>query len=325
MGKKHPAFGRSFRVVLPLLAVVTAGATASCRNVEILKGFEAKLDPRMKKAEREQLVDDAERLNDLRFNASERSFFRLIFQGGEIPSDGVIRYLNERVNYIVGSDANVDNLLQVGPRSYRELKEQFSTVSEPGAPAQEESRGVVMALNLGMAGWWIHETLGPSQGLSIRFAGNRVPLDSSRVGLIQLGPGYTDETIHTVDRLETLVHEGRHSDCTGGLSQQALFLLRNGIPPLGSTCGHSHAACPAGHPLEGLPACDVAPWGAYAVGAVFSVGISRQCENCSEEEKQLAEMSAGDSLSRVDPAILDQMFSGVFGAPDMSSQGVLAE
>jgi hypothetical protein len=319
--------GFSFRTALPLFAILSVSLTLSCRNVEILRGFQAKVDPGMRKAERSQLVADAERLNEFRFRASDRSLFRLIFQGGELPSDGVLRYLDERINYIVGSNRDVDALLKVGPRSYRELKSRFMAAADRSAEStrEEDARAIVMALNMGTAGWWIHEALGPTQGVSIEFDGQQIPLTSSRVGLIQLGQGYTLDRVHQVERLETLIHEGRHSDCTGGLSQETLILLRLGIAPSGLTCGHAHAECPKGHDLSGIPACDVQPWGAYAIGAIFSIGVSRQCENCSEEERQVAEMSASDSLSRVDPLILDGMLSGAFGPPDMTSQGIITE
>jgi hypothetical protein len=237
------------------------------------------------------------------------SLIRLVFQGGEDVMTGVVRYLDERVNYIFSSESDTDSLIQVGRRMSDRV-------------AQESSGAVVMAMNIGMAGWLIHEAVGPNQGTFFKFEGKKIPLSSSRVGLIQLGEGYSRDNVSSLERIETLVHEGRHSDCTGGLSQSALEGLRLGILPSERACGHTHVACPEGHPLAGLMACDDHPWGAYTVGAVFSIMMSRSCENCTESEKQMAELSALDSLSRVDETIMEGSLNGEYGAPDMSSQGV---
>ena len=302
--------------IAALAAFIAIGASGCRKEAEILKGFQAKLDPNLSQQEKAALVSDATRLTELEFNQGTGGLFAQTFPG-ESPTLGILKYLDERVSYIFSSSADLDSLLKIGPR-FQALKPE----SKP-EDSLEDSRALLMAINVGMGAWLIHESMGPDQGLYFKFEGRKVPISNSRVGLIQLGGGYVAERVNPIDRMETLVHEGRHSDCTGGMTQLDVLRLKVGMLPENPSCGHTHAICPDGHPLAGLPACDLHPWGAYTIGAMFSVTLSGRCTNCSEAEKMSAELSAYDSLSRVEPNVLDASLKGVFGPPDMSSQGVL--
>src|SRR5262249_4759019 len=141
-----------------------------------------------------------------------------------------------------------------------------------------------------------------------RVGEEKVALNSSRVGIIQLGVGYTQKVGQgseqryartEVERVSTLVHEARHSDCTGGLWKSDLERFRKGDMPTHRECGHLHINCPPDHALAGLPACDGAPWGAYAIGGLYSAGVFKTCKNCDEKTKALAKADALDQLSRV--------------------------
>jgi hypothetical protein len=84
---------------------VTLAALPACREkAQILKGFQAKMDPSVTSAEKSALETDAQRLLDLKMTPVDGSLIRLVFQGGEDVMTGVVRYLDERVNYIFSSE-----------------------------------------------------------------------------------------------------------------------------------------------------------------------------------------------------------------------------
>ena len=166
----------------------------------------------------------------------------------------------------------------------------------------------------------VKEASAPQQ-IGFRFGDRVLELDSSHVGIIQLGAGYKEKFAPSIVRQSTLIHEARHSDCTGGIKRSVLDDLLKGIFPENSSCGHLHVKCPAGHDYAGYMACDKGAWGAYAVEAVYGSVISKTCTNCSETEKQIALISALDSVSRV--LVLDDMLAGRLGPPDMTSSGVI--
>jgi hypothetical protein len=118
-------------------------------------------------------------------------------------------------------------------------------------------------------------------------------------------------------RTSTLVHEARHSDCTGGMDSDDVGRIRAGGMPASTECFYRHVDCPKGHPMAGLEACDEIAWGAYTMGALFSAALAKNCTNCSEEEKQQALMVTMDGFSRV--LVLEAMMKGQLGDPDMSS------
>jgi hypothetical protein len=146
--------------------------------------------------------------------------------------------------------------------------------------------------------------------------------------VIRLGEGYTKinflvPLIPAFERIFTMVHEARHSDCTGGLPTSDVLRVRNNQQPLQRNCGHMHSVCPTGHPLAGYFACDDLPWGAYAVHGVFASTVASQCTNCSNKEKAVSRAAAAEAFSRIE--YLDDMLGGQWGDPDMSSSGVFQD
>jgi len=291
-------------------ALVLAG-TGCRKEWALLEGFRAKLDPDLALEERKALETGARRLVELKYEgrtAGAATLHDLIFPG-ENRNIGVLKYLDERVNYIFSQNTDVEDLLQLQRRAL--------DATDEGA--------TLMATNVGTAIFLQSELYGPDLGIVLKMEGRKIPVNGSRIGLIQLGPGFSKPERNAVEQFSTFVHEGRHSDCTGGLYRSDLQRLRLGLLPAKSVCGNFHILCPEGHPLAGLPACEVHPYGAYFVQSVFDITLSGSCTNCSEEEKQVALISGYDGLSRVAPRILNGTLSGAFGLPDMSSQGVIED
>ncbi len=184
---------------------------------------------------------------------------------------------------------------------------------------------VIMAYNAGVV-YWLHnefnkmENPGPWK-LALKIAGKMVELNSTRVGIVQLGEGF-NANFPQIGRTQTMVHEARHSDCTGGLPVQNLVDLKNGKSLDLKNCGNSHVLCPVGHSFAGYPACDGGAWQAYSVGGLYSLGVTSICTNCSGKDKKVAAMLGMDAFSRV-LVDLDEMFDGKLGDPDMSSLGII--
>jgi len=157
----------------------------------------------------------------------------------------------------------------------------------------------------------------------MKFEDTTVAIDSPRTGFVVVGDAYTWPETSWIDRLDTLVHEARHSDCATIPDADDLTAYQKSqylnISMEGRTCTHIHMPCPKGHPLAGELACDGHDWGAYTVGYVFSKTMYRSCVGCTEKQKQEALVTATDDFSRLFKDVQDRWLSGNAGTPDMRS------
>lgn len=135
--------------------------------------------------------------------------------------------------------------------------------------------------------------------LIIRINDKWVPVLSPRVGLMRIGPALFDpdyqvnhDSIHalsnSLQRLEVLFHEARHSDGNQGAG----------------SVGFPHINCPNDgtipDELVGVPACDDSSNGAYSVGAAVLKPLMHLCERrCSLVEQEILKSIYLDRLSRV--------------------------
>jgi hypothetical protein len=119
-----------------------------------------------------------------------------------------------------------------------------------------------------------------------------VPIDSPRVGIIQVGEGLFLERFriqpkqieapaNSIARLGSLFHEARHSDGNG------------------ASLGFGHAVCPAGHPYGGQNSCDRNRNGPYSVASAILKILLRECRDCSVEEKESLRVRILDYSSRI--------------------------
>lgn len=257
--------------------------------------------------EREVLETALAKLGSLRLNAQNVDWFREIFGGSE--SNDVNRFLEDRAKFFVSSSTNWISRVRINGQPV-----------EAGAPRSVHPD--VVALNLGTE-LWINAVANAPHTLQFIFNDRLLDIPSTRIGIIQLGPGFTRH--HALELAAVFVHEARHSDCTGGLRASDLERIRRGEVPQNPLCGHTHVRCPPGHDYAGLFACDGHAWGAYSTDSVYSAGIVLGCVSCNETEKQIAGLQSIDSLSRV-LVDVESMLDGDFGSPDMSSSDqVLAE
>lgn len=271
----------------------------------------------------------------------------------KIPSSDLAAY--DRQNYglfseVFGGTDNYNLIAFFDERIKHVLKEEdlkeftsspsnFSITSwssDPDADKKMESAGAqVAASNIGM-GLWFQAAV---EGVTMRLyrKGEEIKIDSPRAGLMLIGPGYIDwvklENGTKIDlpseyRQSTLLHEARHSDCTGGITQKDLNVARTAKSMqefdekyTRNACGHLHTLCPKGHDLAGLAACDKHAWGAYTVGAIFKAAVTN---TLSGRDRAILEASAIDSWDRV-LVPKAKMLNGMMGKPDMSSKGIIEE
>jgi hypothetical protein len=257
------------------------------------------LDPELSDAESQRLNQDRDLIRSLEIDGSKVKYFSNIFGGTDAAS--VVRYLEERVHWVVSSKKDLDQTIV--------------SISERSESASD-SKPQVVASNVGAAIWFAALLTGESAA-GIKIGSSLVEIRSTRAGVIQLGEAYSSDLASPLLRVSTLVHEARHSDCTGGVSKPDLQLLKSGREPSRKECGHLHSDCPAGHAYAGYPACDDHPWGAYAVEADYMAAVARSCPNCSAEDQKMALVVFADAASRV--LDLDGLLEGKYGSPDMTS------
>ena len=256
-------------------------------------------------------------------NEEEAQLFAKIF-GGKSGRD-VRRYIDERVrSFIVESD--------LGRYRWTPIKNRFTAWTKSDDVDSTSKDSSVAASNLGTTLWY-HSLLN-RQSIYVTFPeGDVVRIDSPRIGLITIGPNYKSTMpfkgaiveLPSAYRQSTLVHEARHSDCTGGVSEVDLSFIRRAtnLREFSQTytkmsCGHFHAICPSTHEFKNLPACDRHAWGAYGIETVFLSAVAR---SMAGRERALMNAVLVDARGRL---LFDSrdMLNGKMGEPDMSSSGL---
>lgn len=298
--------------VLRLLCTVSVLALTACgdeeegatrRGPELRPGrgsLSVTNDSALTEEEREAVDGNLTNLGLITIDGNQIRWFNEIFGGPR--SSNVNAYFDERVKFLLSSTTDfLDRTLVDG-----------EPVESERAPAPDPR---IAARNLGAGLWLSAKALEPSR---VQFLVNGTPVDvtSARVGIVQLGAAYA--RTNEVEQLSVLVHEARHSDCTGGLHASDLERIRNDEAPRNNLCTHLHTRCPPGHELAGLFACDAHPWGAYSIESNYAATIALTCTSCNETARLVAEAITLSAVNRVLVNVED-MIDGRLGPPDMSS------
>lgn len=265
------------------------GRTSPAANIT----YDAEMSPQ----ERRALDESTSSMNSFVIDGSNIRWFTEIFGG--TTSANVVNYVDQRVNYAVSASTDLTSRLI------------FDSASMDLSSLQ------IFALNPSLRLWLVALA---APGTTLDINNNQVDINSTRIGVMQFGDIFV--TSDTATQAITLVHEARHSDCSGGLSSGDVEEFRNsGDLPSDKKCAYLHQVCPPGHPLAGLVACDTHPWGAYVIDAIYSLAIAENCISCTVTQKQAAEINFFEVINR--PLFLEELLNGEFGPPDMSSSNIV--
>lgn len=285
------------RIFLLLILLVSCGKNSDssdrAQNQEGPGGivFDSELSSDEKRTAEETL----QTLSSVPIDGSQVRGFAQMF-GGNVSSN-VFTYVDERVNYLISENTSYRS--RITPASFTPYSASQIYASNPSVFI------------------WYEAIYNRNQDLNYVINGEEIDINSSRVGVMQIGEGLVqaDPTV----KASTIVHEARHSDCKGGaLASDIESYNTNGDSIANLECGHFHGVCPPGHIFEGMVACDLHPWGAYIADAIYSDAIVRTCETCTEAQKQAAAINRADTISR--PAYdVGDMLDGKLGPADMST------
>jgi hypothetical protein len=255
------------------------------------------------------------------YDQQTQGAFSEIFGG--TARENVLNYLNQRVRfYALASDVNVSPAI---------LNQSVDSNRDPNTRRQMNAAGVqVVATNVGTV-LWLEGLVGDYPvTFTIRGEVNTpVRVTSTRTGLVVLSTGYVDKmindqgqelTLPPAYRQMTLMHEARHSDCSGGISRADIANLKLAASAGGASltqvlhgCGHTHVICPRGHQYQGLAACDGEAWGAYQVGAVFAAAVA---------SSRYADVNTWEFTKALYLDSKNRVLVSRTGRPDMSSWGL---
>jgi hypothetical protein len=322
---RFPKFETSLIILL-----VTVGCSKSPDNTHSVASDSEKLQALYNSDINAISRVDASQQSILEYDRTNNRLFTKIF-GGTTSYD-VQNYYNERIRYAL----TLEDLEKVGIN--QQLPGQgWAKPPKPSNPQPKPTepkarKAEIAAMNFSTLLWLQSVVAGTP--LVLEMNGRQIPIESTRGGIMLFGSGYRP-TVPTTDggslplppeyRQAILMHEARHSDCTGGLSTRELEIMRNAetsadferqIPQL--RCGHLHVVCPPKHDYAGIAACDLEKFGAYRVGTVY-LGALVEAQT-DEIAKTLLMMAEVDSESR-------NIGSPTSGGeesddPDMSSSGL---
>lgn len=314
MGNPWHFIGRPFQMGVWLVAGLCLMA-ADCNTDEVDRMVSLRFDPSVSPGLRDTIKRDIRSMANFNFNISSHDPFRQVF--GPDGSKSVVRYLDERINYVIGPDPSISQFVS----STRSNDGRIGAIpvrsrAAPANYAEEEGEAALKAQNIGLELWLLQEAAGPAS-MSFTLDGSTIPISSPRIGLFRIYQGYLQDFF--IENISILIHEARHSDCSGGLDQALIEAIRDGDMNTPSRCGHRHSVCPAGHVYADLPACDAFAWGAYSVQALWLSHVANHCQNCRSRDQILARAMLADAISRVPN--FEQMIQGRQGPPDMTSAG----
>ncbi len=228
-----------------------------------------------------QVIGDFARLASMSFNSSPSDDYKLVFGSDSISVDYLLGWLKERVSYLLDEGfSSKDLVILYSDYSYGDISVK---------PGSGDSSVMLLAINLGSAIYSVGKNF--SKLIGVPFNGRVISVDSPRTGVVQLAGGLKmmqqlnfGELVNSFVRLETLFHEGRHSDGHG------------------ANLGFHHVICPDYlGAYAGSLACDVAVNGSYAVGAAVLNEFAKNCKGseCDSRSLEIMRLLVADSKSRL--------------------------
>ena len=295
------------------------------------------------------------------FNRTHHQAFAKLF-GGPSGQD-VQSFIRSRIKYILNIFNNQNTYHISPPPKHRDWnKKPYSLISAPTQNSLEnnfthhnlgqsnlshlatpiavhdESTQNIGALNLSID-FWLQGLIDQTEYTLILPNGYRIRMNNPREAVVSVGPAYAmsanNTPTPTIISQSMLVHEARHSDCSGGISHRDLLMMKSSQNYLefsqnsqSKKCGYLHDLCPSTHALAGQAACDTMPWGAYTAGIIFLEGALFRTDPYhfgkavkSNLEWQLAQTYLLEFKTRL-LFNYRHMIEGRLGDPDLSSSGL---
>lgn len=250
--------------------------------------YDVTFDSELTATERTALNNSIDLIEKMKIDGTKIMGFSEVFGGDR--SSSVVRYLEQRVNYLISQFTSHNSRLVLPSLARAQIFETF-------------------AINISSRLWFFDEYFSKEGGVGYRINNTIRDINSSRFGVVQLGNAFikTDSAVQAI----TLVHEARHSDCpNGALLSDIINVVEDRAEQQDKTCGQLHSSC-----LRG--SCDGFPWGPYAIDYIYSLAIYKTCTNCTEIQKQQALINANQvQKSAFD---INGTLNGSYGPPDMGN------
>jgi hypothetical protein len=109
-----------------------------------------------------------------------------------------------------------------------------------------------------------------------------------------LTPNYVRWNMPEISRISIIFHESRHTE-----AQNNFWGHVNCPVPYKDENGNDILGLISGNKMEGQPACDTTPYGAYGLEAVLLKNIQVFCTNCTAKVKMDAMLFANDTYNRI--------------------------
>lgn len=259
------------------------------------------------------------------YDRTTNGIFSKVF-GGTTP-EALERFWSARMKYVFSKDqVKQMKMLPFEPQDTDAPFMSESANAPKSNRTDEEQEDMTVAQNLSTAIFVVG--LGMGQSFTLDTGREQIPIRSLRPGIMVIGNGYTPSVsvsgrtvvLPAAYRQATLLHEARHSDCTGGYTKEDVQKLKNAkdivetlnVFPL--RCSHLHDFCPAGHEYAGMMACDRHPWGSYTISYLYG---SAMMNSHYGVDRAILESMAIDKRSRF-LFNANDMLAGKLGQPDMS-------
>ncbi len=262
----------------------------------------------------------------IEFDRENNNTFSQVFGG--TSGKHVSKFFSDRIEtWAVGNPSDVFVFSANNLKYENWLKPKSSVKSAITEPAMV---GSVLAFNLSPL-LWIQMLLENHPYIVVYVKGETVSIQSIRDGLMVITENYPQyyqanqcdwKEVPQTERQAILIHEARHSDCTGGISVAELEILRSAENKEDAftkfqnrRCGHLHVKCEHLPELKGVEACDRHAWGAHAVQSVFLGAAILNTQD--QTAKQRLKSTFLEMMSRIDLPDSEKAVP-----PDMSSSGV---
>ena len=122
-----------------------------------------------------------------------------------------------------------------------------------------------------------------------------------------LTPNFVNLPIPQIYRVSIVFHESRHTEIANGYWSHVICPT-----PFKDAQGNDIRGIISHVLMQGLPACDVTPYGAYALQAELLKNIQMFCSNCTDKLKMDAKLFGDDTVNRMsDPRALQALSKDV--------------